>query len=58
VPNCNGIAEGSPVPVACSAALADKCGNSKGGMIQARAQSNQVTYSCVDLNLTGSARFR
>jgi|GEM_PF-2272162 len=58
VPNCNGIAEGNPVPVACSAALADKCGNSKGGMIQARAQSNQVTYTCVDLNLTGSARFK
>ncbi len=58
VPNCNGIAESNPVPVACANALAAKCGSGKGGMIQARAQTNQVTYTCVELNLTGTARFR
>ena len=58
VPNCNGIAEGNPVPITCASALAEKCGNSKAGMIQARAQTNQVTYTCVDLNLMGTARFR
>lgn len=58
VPSCNGIAESNPVPVACASALAAKCGTGKGGMIQARAQTNQVTYTCVELNLTGSARFR
>lgn len=56
VTNCNGIADTSFVPVACSQALASKCGSNKGGMIQARAQSNQVTYTCIDLTLTGSAR--
>jgi hypothetical protein len=55
---CNGIAESSPVPVACANALADKCGSGKAGMIQARAQTNQVTYTCVETNLTGTARLR
>jgi cysteine-rich repeat protein len=56
VQGCNGIADTSPVPVACAQALATKCGNNKGGMIQARAQSNQVTYTCIDLSLTGTVR--
>ncbi|HYQ47389.1 MAG TPA: DUF4215 domain-containing protein [Polyangiaceae bacterium] len=58
VPNCNGIAESNPVPVTCASALAEKCGSSKAGMIQASAQANQVTYTCVDLNLTGTVRFK
>jgi len=58
VPNCNGIADTSPVPVACAGALADKCGSGKAGMIQALAQPNQVSYTCVELNLTGTARLR
>ncbi|HET9932084.1 MAG TPA: DUF4215 domain-containing protein, partial [Polyangiaceae bacterium] len=55
---CNGIADTSPVPVDCAKALADKCGSGKGGMIQALAQKTQVTYTCIDLNLTGSARLK
>jgi hypothetical protein len=58
VPSCNGIADGSPVPIACVKALADKCGSGKAGLIQARAQANQVSYTCVELNLTGTARFK
>jgi cysteine-rich repeat protein len=58
VPTCNGIVESNPVPVACANALAEKCGSGKAGMIQARAQANQVSYTCVELSLTGSARFR
>jgi cysteine-rich repeat protein len=58
VPGCNGIADGSPVPVACVKALADKCGSGKAGLIQTRVQSNQVTYTCVELSLTGTARFK
>jgi cysteine-rich repeat protein len=53
---CNGIGATNPVPVECAQALAAKCGNGKGGMLQALAQSNQVTYTCIDLSLTGSAR--
>jgi hypothetical protein len=44
------------VPVTCAQALSDLCGEGQGGMIQARAQSNQVSYTCVDLSLTGHAR--
>jgi cysteine-rich repeat protein len=58
VTGCNGIADTSPVPVACAKALATKCGNNKGGMITALAQASQVTYTCVDLTLTGTARLR
>ncbi len=58
VPGCNGIADSNPVPVECAKALAEKCGSARGGMIQARAQANQVTYSCVDLTLTGTARLK
>lgn len=58
VPDCNGISESSPVPVACAKALAQKCGGGKAGMIQARAQQNQVTYTCVALSLTGTVRLR
>lgn len=56
VPGCNGIADTNPVPVSCSGALRDTCGEGKGGLVQGRAQSNQVTYTCVDLSLTGSVR--
>lgn len=56
ISGCNGISDTSPVPVTCAQALATKCGNGKGGMIQARAQSNAVTYTCIDLTLTGIAR--
>jgi len=55
---CNGISESAPVPIECANALAEKCGSGKAGMIQARAQTNQVSYTCVELNLTGSARLR
>jgi cysteine-rich repeat protein len=58
VSGCNGISESNPVPVACASALAEKCGNGKAGMIQARAQTSQVTYTCVELSLTGTARLR
>jgi cysteine-rich repeat protein len=58
VPGCNGIGATDPVPVACAKALAAKCGNGRGGMMQLRAQTNQVTYTCVDLTLTGSVRLR
>jgi hypothetical protein len=56
VPGCDGIADTSPVPVTCAQALSDVCGEGKGGMIQARAQWNLSTYTCVDLSLTGNAR--
>ncbi len=56
ISGCNGIADTNPVPVTCAQALASKCGNNKGGMIQARAASNQVTYTCIDLTLTGTVR--
>jgi len=58
VSGCNGIADTDPVPVDCAKALADKCGAGKGGMLQALAQKTQVTYTCVDLTLTGSARLK
>jgi hypothetical protein len=58
VPGCNGIGATDPVPVACAKALAAKCGAGRGGMMQLRAQTNQVTYTCVDLTLTGSVRLR
>jgi hypothetical protein len=58
VPGCNGIADGAPVPVGCVKALADKCGAGKAGLIQTRVQNNQVTYTCVELSLTGTARFK
>jgi cysteine-rich repeat protein len=58
VTGCNGIADTSPVPVACAKALATKCGAGKAGMIAARAQPSQVTYTCLDLTLTGTARLR
>jgi cysteine-rich repeat protein len=56
VAGCNGVSDTSPVPVECAGALASQCGNGRGGMLQARAESNQVTYTCVDLTLTGSVR--
>ncbi len=56
VPGCNGIEDTNPVPVTCADALSAKCGNNKGGMIQTRAQSDEVTYTCIDLSLTGSVR--
>jgi cysteine-rich repeat protein len=58
VPGCNGIADTNPVTVECAKALAAKCGSGQGGMIQDHPQSNQVTYTCVDLTLTGTARLR
>jgi cysteine-rich repeat protein len=56
VPGCNGISDTSPVPVTCAQELSTKCGENRGGMIQARAQSDWVTYTCIDLSLTGTAR--
>lgn len=56
VPGCDGIADTSPTPITCSQALSERCGVGKGGIIQARAEWNQVTYTCVDLSLTGNAR--
>ncbi len=56
IAGCNGIADTSPVPVTCAQALSAKCGSGKGGMIQARAASDRVTYTCIDLSLTGSVR--
>jgi hypothetical protein len=56
VAGCNGISDTNPVPVACAQALTAKCGNEQGGMLQARAASNQVTYTCIDLTLTGTVR--
>src|SRR5690606_18755733 len=56
ISGCNGIQDTQPVPVACAQALATRCGQDQGGMIQARAESNQVTYTCIELSLTGSVR--
>ncbi len=56
VPGCNGISDTSPVPVGCAQALAAKCGKNKGGMLQALAQTSQVTYACIELTLTGTVR--
>lgn len=56
VPSCNGISDTNPVPVGCAQALTAKCGQNQGGMLQARAQNTQVTYTCIDLTLTGTVR--
>lgn len=56
ISGCNGISNSSPVPVGCAKALATECGSNRGGMLQARAQSSQVTFTCIDLSLTGTAR--
>jgi len=58
VPSCNGVADGSAVPVECIKALAAKCGSGKAGLIQTRAQATQVSYTCVELSLSGTARFK
>lgn len=56
ISDCNGISGIEPVPVSCAQALSNRCGDEQGGMIQAPAESNEVTFTCIDLTLTGEAR--